>query len=459
MKTRLTKITACILLVIMLGTMLCSSVLADGTHGFFMTTYSNVVDKKADGFMIDFYSDSDQALATYWSNMNFSMSTKASVKKLGYTGITGGGAYGGLQILGNTNERRGIFSFWRYEYSDIKSKETKYVYAEAIVGKTTHYDNEGSGTSCVMEYPWKSSQWYRELLFCWTDEETGMTFAGNWYYDYEADEWTLFAYYNLKLVDSYINGDIGQFLENFNEGERARYRSFRYKGIYYLSHETGEWVSSPTVNLRSDGNPKAHGEADLGLAEDETYVWACVDGTSEIDTDDLIEKKMTIKQDETPSYGKPILDEVKGVGIGKGITIKWTEPKKSTPQLSYKVEVFDKSGNSIGVKTGTRPEIRSAKFEDLEEEDFKAVVTITDVFGQSVTQEFQTENYGTPVASDTATPSGTAAPSGTALPSETKAPVTPEPSNNNSVVIVVVAAVAVIALGAVTVLLIVKKKK
>lgn len=296
-----------------------------------------------------------------------------------------------------------------------------------------------------------------------------MTFAGNWYYDYEADEWTLFAYYNLKLVDSYINGDIGQFLENFNEGERARYRSFRYKGVYFLSHETGEWVSSPTVNLRSDANPKAHGEADLGLAEDETYVWAWVDGTSEIDTDELIEKKMTIKQDEKPSYGKPIIDEVKGVSFGKETTIKWTEPKKGTPQLSYKVELFDNSGKSLGVKTGTRPEIRSVKFEEVNEENYKAVVTVTDVFGQSVTQEFQTEGYtgtaeadATPSVKDTtvAPTTGTASPVTSAVtPAQTSGSTGNNNNNGAIIAIIAVAAVAVVAVAVVVIVVVKKKKK
>ncbi len=459
MNTRTAKIFACIMLVAMIGTMLCGSVLADGSHGFYMTTYSNVVDEKADGYMIDFYSDSDQALATYWSNMNFGMYTEATVKKYGYSAFKGGGAYGGLQILGNTNERKGIFSFWRYEYVDVKTMKKGYIYADAIVGKTTHYDNEGSGTSCVMDYPWKSSQWYRELLYCWTDEETGNTFAGNWYYDYEADEWTLFAYYDLKLVDSYIKGDISQFLENFSEGEGARYRSFRYKGIYFLSHENGEWVSSPEVYLRSDGNPKAFGEVDLGLADDETYVWAWVDGTSEIDSDELIAKKLTIKQDEKPSYGKPIIDKVDGVGFGGKLTVKWTEPKNGTPQLSYKVEVFDNGGNSIGVKTGTRPEVRSITFDDIEEENYKAVVTVTDVFGQSVSQEFQTEGYTGIITPDT-TPSST----------DTSAPVTafttptntPEETGTNNVGVIIglaIAGVAVVAIAVTVVVIIVKKKK
>ena len=86
---------------------------ADGSHGFFMGCDSSVVDGKSDGFMIDFYSDSPDALCTYFSNANWSMYIDATAKRFNYKSMTGGGAYAGLQILDNTTQRRGIMSFWR----------------------------------------------------------------------------------------------------------------------------------------------------------------------------------------------------------------------------------------------------------------------------------------------------------------------------------------------------------
>ena len=175
---------------------------ADGSHGFYMDCDTSVTGNKTDGFMIDFYSDSTDSIYTYWSNANWSMYTLETSKQKGYLQMSGGGAYTGLQMRGTPGDRTGILSFWRYEYFDRKTKENKYLYAEAVYGNTTKYDNEGSGTSCVMPYDWKSSQWYRQLLLCWEDEETGDTFMGTWYYDYEAEEWTLFAYYNTFLMNN-----------------------------------------------------------------------------------------------------------------------------------------------------------------------------------------------------------------------------------------------------------------
>ena len=442
---------------------------ADGTHGFFMTCYTDVTENKTDGFMMDFYSDSENALCTYWSNANWSMYTLPTVKKYGYVNFTGGGAYAGLQILDKPEQRRGIMSMWRYDYLDLKTRQTKHIYAKAIYGKTTSFSNEGSGTSCVMEYNWKNNQWYRELILCWEDAETGYTFIGNWYYDYEADEWSLFAYYNTFLVDSYMNGNIGQFLENFVESTRENYRSFRYRNIYMLpngsNYQVDEWKSCNKIYIQSDANPKAHGEAQLGLSEDRTYVWAWVDGRSEIDTDEKLELTTTLKQDPTPTVGKPVIEGVtakdsKSNGKLVGTKVEWDFAKNSTPQLSYKVVLTDKEGNELASASGTRPEVKSVRFEDLATDAYRCDVTVTDVFGQETTSSYTSEAYNNaePEPTPALTPGETdQAPDSTTV--LTDAPETEEANNNDSVIIIVVCAAVVLIAAAVVVLILIKKKK
>ncbi len=433
MKRKIFRAVICTLLSIV---MLSSSVAtmtssADGTHGFYMTCDAAVTKDKSDGFMIDFYSDSSEALATYWSNANWSMETLPTVKKFKYRGFKGGGAYAGLQLCYHNEDKKGIMSMWRYEYLDSENKP-QYIYADAIYGTTTTYDNEGSGTSCVMPYNWQNDQWYRELLYCWEDEETGYTFIGTWFYDYEAEEWTLFAYYNTYLVDSYIKGDVGQFLENFVESYRERYRSFRYRNIYFLPHESEEWVGSPTVTLRSDGNPKAHGEATLGVSEDKTYIWGAVDGKSEVDTDNEIKVTATLKQDKTPTLGTPEIEELKG----NGNKISWKMTKSSTPQLSYKVVVTDESGKEIAAKSGTRPEVTSVSLDDLSGKEYRCTLTVTDVFGKETTATYETDGFEegrtppTPSEDDPVSEEGASV---SASPSTPTLEPTEEPSDNGEV--------------------------
>lgn len=390
---------------------------ADGTHGFYMDCDSSVTGGKSDGFMIDFYSDSSDALATYWSNANWHMYTRETIKQKGYKLFQGGGAYAGLQITYKDTERKGIMSLWQYTYRG-KGGETMVLKAKALYGDTTEYDNEGSGTSCVMPYDWKSSQWYRQLLYCWEDEETGDTLIGTWFYDYEADKWTLFAYYDTFLVGSYIEGGVSQFLENFVEGYRERVRSFRYRNIYFLPHDGEEWVSSPTVALRSDGNEKAMGEAKLGVSDDGTYVWASVDGTSAVDTDEKLTITTTLKQDQTPTLGVPTIKNISASVNKKNSSltdIHWEMEDNSTPQLSYKLIVTDSKGNQLATKSGTRPEVTTLSLENLGE-DYKCELSITDVFGKTANYTYTSENYGKdPLPSD---PSDPSAPSGSSVPAE-----------------------------------------
>lgn len=470
---------------------------ADGTHGFFMTCYTDVTDDKTDGFMMDFYSDSENALCTYWSNANWSMYTGATIKKFGYIDFKGGGAYAGLQILDRPEQRRGIMSFWRYEYMDLKTREKKYLYAKAIYGKTTSFSNEGSGTSCVMEYNWKSSQWYRELILCWVDAETGYTFVGNWYYDYEADQWSLFAYYNTYLVDSYIKGDIGQFLENFVESTRENYRSFRYRNIYMLPYQgqgLNDWKSCDKIYITTDANPKAHGEAKLGLSDDKSYVWAWVDGRNlEVDTDEKIDLTAKLVQADKPSVGTPEIAELKVTdstnkdGTVSGTKVQWTMAEHSTPQLSYKLVFTDESGKELYSTYSTRPEVTKVDVDAFGTGAYKCTLTVKDVFGQETTSVYESETFGkgetvvpetttpdttpdvtpdttadatakpTADATSDATADATAKPTADATP-ETTAPADDADTSNNGTIVVIVAA-SIIGIGAIVFVLIVLKNK
>ncbi|MBE6542781.1 MAG: DUF3472 domain-containing protein [Ruminococcaceae bacterium] len=476
MKNNILKAAVCMVLSLAFVLSAAITSFADGTHGFFMTCYTDVTDDKTDGFMMDFYSDSENALCTYWSNANWSMYTGASVKKLGYLSITGGGAYAGLQILDRPEQRRGIMSMWRYEYTDIKTRERKYLYAKAIYGKTTSFSNEGSGTSCVMEYDWKSNQWYREMILCWEDAETGYTFIGNWYYDYEADQWSLFAYYNTFLVESYMKGDIGQFLENFVESTRENYRSFRYRNIYMLPYQgqgIDDWKSCDKIYITSDANPKAHGEAQLGLSDDKTYVWAWVDGKSSVDTDEKIDLTAKLVQPDKPTVGTPsigeftVKDSVNKDGEIKHTKVEWSMADHSTPQLSYNVVFTDIDGKVLASASGTRPEVETVTVDSFGTDAYKCTITVKDVFGQTATSEYESATYG---KADTTAPDGTVTPDKTDdIAPETKAPETSttpvetgsengEEKSNMGTVVAIVAA-AVVAIGVVAFVLITIKNR
>lgn len=391
MTKRTLKILCCLLLTVATVLPLVSlPAYADGSHGLYMECSIGPVNNRADGFMIDFYSDADNALATYYSNANWGMYTVPTVRKNGYKSMIGGGAYAGLQITYRSNMRKGIMSFWRYECTDWMDNVT-YLYADTMMGRSTHYDNEGSGTSCVMDYNWDCGTWYRELIQCWTDAETGETFMGNWYYNYTTDHWDLFVYYNTHLWDSYINSGVSQFLENFSQSYRENVRNFRYKGVYVLSHDDGNWVSSPNVKIFTDSNVNAVGETSMGIAEDGSYVWGQVDGASSIDSDTRKEATYTINQPATPqSIGKPAIGKMVVTENADGESIvSWEMGEHSTPELTTRITVLDENNMLLYSKTQTRPDLSEVNLGDLKSDTYRVTLSVTDVFGQKTTA-----NYG-----------------------------------------------------------------
>ena len=377
---------------------------AVGTHGLYLECRANVTNWKTDGFMIDFYSDSSTALGTYWSNANWNMYTTPSVTKLGYNNITGGGAYAGLQYNNNGHYYDGIMSMWRWEYTD-RDGNAQTLYADTMVGNSVHYSHEGSGTSCIMPYGWQFGQWYRELLFCWDDEETGETFIGTWFYDYEADEWTLFTYYNTHLVDSYINTDVNQFLENYTAYYNDRLRSWRYKNVYFMPHGSTDWISQPNVKMSTDYNMDAVGEISMGIADDRSYVWGISDGSNGKNVADPNyqhqEINFTLNQPAKPTLGEPLISSF---DISDPSSITWTVPSNSTPQLAYELVVTDVAGAVLARRSGTRPEVRTASIPDVGTNAYKCTLTVRDVFGKEVTATATTPIYDAVLAQGGETP-------------------------------------------------------
>ena len=356
------------------------------THNFYMQCDSSVTDNKSDGFMIDWYTDSADALATYWANANWTMDLTASRRI--YKNISGGGAYAGVQLRNSTTDTVGIMSMWKWEYRDSNGQLVD-LFAQNMTDPSP-YIGEGSGVSYIKSYDWKAGQWYRQLLYCWQDEETGNTFVGTWFYDYSANKWTLFTYYDTKLVDSCILGSVSQFLENWSAYTGDCTRDFRYRNIYFLPHESAEWVSSPKVNIFTDNNMNACGTCTMGQSEDGSYVWGKVVGSQPDDNYARLSNDYTLNQPASPSYGAPAIASLKASKVG---SVTWKMEDTSTPQLSYDIRYYDVEGNELSGAYGTRPDAPYVKVAGADTDAYKCVLTVTDVFGQTATAEFTSPAY------------------------------------------------------------------
>ncbi len=418
---------------------------------------------KFDAFMIDFKTESENAIATYWALANYTLDIKESLKKLGYMKLGNPAGYAGMQVRNSDTDRVGIMSVWEYQSVDNKmKKETLNAIRMYPAGNDT-FDNEGSGVKCIKDYTWNDNQWYRMLLLCWEDAELGRTFAGTWFYDYTAKKWTLFCYYNYQLVDSYFINGFSQFQENFSSNRANIYRSFNYTNFYVYDHETKEWVSTPKISLSSCTYPDKVGVVGGGLSEDGKCVTGYADGSKRDEGYVQLNTTLTIDQPDNPEYGIPAIGEFTARTAGNKTVFSWTAGAESTPQLSYDLKVVDENGNEILSSYQTRPEINELRVDKLAESEYKCTLTIKDVFGQETTATYATEGYTDKTPDSNETPEPTQLPITDAQPTGTPAttPVTgtQTPSPNGSSTVIIIAAVAAVIIVAVAAAVIIMKKK
>ena len=397
---------------------------------------------------------------TYWALANFALDL-SSIKTLRtYPGITGGGAYAGLQDRSPTQGKAAIMSFWEMRY--LKNKESTRLDVQQMYpyGQDTNFGGEGEGKSAIVPYNWDDNTWYRMVIHTWDDIETCTTFAGQWFQNMETGEWTLTIYYNTNVYDSCFKGGMGLFQENYiNTYEEER--EFNTKNIYAIDHKTGKWVSLASCNV-SYGNGGAANKAGAhSFGATEEYFWGKAGGV--VEDQDAYEKQavkskiLTIKQPEAPTFTTPKINSL----TIDGNNVAWEISKTDMPQLSYKLEVVDVDGKTLFTKEQTRPEMRTATIEGVTTDAYKCILTVTDLLGEKTVMETATDAYKAAVSEPTDAPETTQAPE-TSTEDTTVAPAaTPETvaPNNTGLVIGICAGAAIVVGGVVAAVIITKKKK
>ena len=62
-------------------------------------------------------------------------------------------------------------------------------------------------------------------------------------------------------------------------------------------------------------------------------------------------------------------------------------------QLSYTVNVYNEKGAKVASRMGTRPEVDSVTVDTLKDDSYRIELTVTDVFGQNVSESFETAAF------------------------------------------------------------------
>ena len=364
-----------------------------------------------DTFSIDFRSK-DTPYYTYWALANFNLYLSNETKRV-YRNISGGGAYAGLQDKGPSYGHAGIMSFWEMRYRD-KSQEVIMTATRVFPEGEGTFTGEGDGTNCIAPFDWKDDVWYRMVLHAWEDSETGTTFIGQWFQDRSTGEWTLFSYFDTHLYKSAIQGGVSFFQENYvNNATIDEVRTYNLKNTYVLDHEDKEWKSLPKSTLSYGDGGKANkvGQHDFGVDSDEDgeFFWGLTGGPVEDQAAyNAASKKSqtyTIDQPDKPSFGEMAKDtELKIADRDGEKELQWTYPSTGTPVLSYELDVVDAKGAVLFAKSETRPEVTSCLLEGVDTDAYRCTLNLTDVFGETVSVAYESEEFSKGGNDETPTP-------------------------------------------------------
>lgn len=345
--------------------------------------------KKYNTFSIDFRGKKTP-LNTYWALCNFRMDLSSFGKN-----ATGGGAYAGLQ---NTPfGRKAIMSFWEIDYTENnipKKHRAKRVYP---IGTEGNFTGEGEGNNFITDYQWEDNKWYRMVLRSWDDSQTKNTMVGQWIKDIYNNQWTLVSYFDMGFKGSSIMGDLSQFQENYSDGYSDSEREFNIRNMFCKEVNSNNWLSLNSSFLSSStvftNDTSKKGIWDFGAAYN--YFWGKAGGR--VANQFNYNNKQNRKQFTIHQSSKPVIDSIllknDTINIKEDnnkILLNWDYLSNSTPQFSYQVTVL-RSKFYYSNTTYTKPEARSHEISGLSSGKYNITITITDIFGQSVTKTYTVE--------------------------------------------------------------------
>ena len=315
--------------------------------------------RKFEAFTIDFRGI-DTPNSTYWSLCNWQMDLTEFKKT--HTDVTGGGAYGGLQTV--INGKTAILSFWEIGFKENGVSKTQRASRIYPKGDESSFGGEGEGTNYIHEFNWPTNVWHRFVIFSWTDNLTKKTFVGEWIQNLSTQEWTLFAYFNTNLTNSYITGGLSQFQENFNAKYFGSERSFQIKNMYAYDRTNRKWMSLNKTRLSYD--PASWGYNTAGT-HDIGYTTSYFYGSSGLPVEDQkvydssnpTSVTGSIKQPDTPSFTKPSIKSFTATLTSTRLSINWSINSNSCPCYEYEITIQLKatSGNkNIHTYITSRPE-------------------------------------------------------------------------------------------------------
>lgn len=350
--------------------------------------YTSFVNGEIDIYTIDFCTD-DAPIYTYYALCDFWMSldglrSQPDFAELPDTEMNtmAGGAYAGLQT--HESGPAAIMSFWHIEYIDTDGQrqliEARRLYPAG--GKTNKFGNEGTGTNYFTNIDWEPSHWYRMVIRCWDDADTGTTLVGQWLCDLESGEWTLISYFDTGYPDSAMKA-VGRFLEDWAPDTNDQVRSWKLKNIYGREKKTALWHSLDNVTIQAVDFGAQTGGYEYGVKDNCFWGKTCGIGRDmkEGVTEEELRHVFRISQPAEPELPETAEPELTLTAANGTVNAEWTFGG-STPQCTAYIEITDGSGEAAASVAIPRPEVNTAEIGGIAAGTYTVRLTVTDIWGR-----------------------------------------------------------------------------
>jgi|GEM_PF-2563707 len=303
--------------------------------------------------------------------------------------------------IGDSEQPFWHWSTWPIQNPIHPGDALKVVY----LGATTsgHDGNGGEGTSSGLHDPpvfgIRTKVWYRIAVRCWrlADGTPHKGYAGEWMRDGSTGEWYHCGTFETPFAPKGVPAFNG-FIEHFPPYEGARELNFRNAYAHEYGTPAGKIQSANKITITYD-EPNGDWQGGYaGLSPDGTYAIAA--SLFKVKADPLGKSypvnvagkslTLTMSQPDTPKFD-PIIVSASGAKVwGSQLLVQWMEPATSSPQLGYKIEVFNNAGYTgtpVLTFTEHEPEVRQKLLNIPGVTTPHVRLTITDIF----------DNVGAPV--------------------------------------------------------------
>ncbi len=213
--------------------------------------------------------------------------------------------------------------------------------------------------------------WYRMVLrvFPPRGDDDNHTYVGWWVKDVGRNQWHTHSVVRIDTKATGVSGNSG-FVEAL--APDSVHRAFEYRLGY--CRLDGKWHKANEVETT--------GPQFFKLIEDETVLRY---ERSEPDSPGGEMTKFVLKQPDAPPLDRPAIGKASALAIGNQVSVRWAIPGNASPQLGYRIELFD-TLSADGVPFATFEDVAPhvlAKRMDLDRSPKRVRLSVTDIFDQT----------------------------------------------------------------------------